>query len=475
METNKVRISNCIATRRLDPIFYRCGISRFGKIFKLTRVGLVVSSMQSGFAAGKENQATAKDGIIQVRPTNIDTEGELIFDKNIYIPADANRPMLMKEDIVFNNTNSQELVGKSAMIRENKSLFFSNHITRIRVNKSMIIPDYLCIILNVYQREKIFFSICTNWNNQSGVNIELLKSVEIPLPPLPTQQKIVDIYNKAKREKQEKEKESQRLLDEIETYLLAQLGIEPPKEQQVELMFKVKASTLIGGRYNPFSYSAKTAMLQELITSSPIKKKRVNEMLVLSSAGDWGTDEDEADVKDFIRCLVIRSTEFDNQYNLNLDSSRVKYRMVKRDKLEKMDLQEGDILVEKSGGSEDQPVGRVALLTSDMLQENTLSYSNFIHKIRLDKAQVNPEYAFYFLRTMYRIGMTESMQSQTNGIRNLSMPSFLKQYLLLPDNQEEITEQINHKYAQARKNQEQAKRIILEAKEQIERIILSKI
>ena len=55
------------------------------------------------------------------------------------------------------------------------------------------------------------------------------------------------------------------------------------------------------------------------------------------------------------------------------------------------------------------------------------------------------------------------------------MPSFLKQYLLLPDNQEEITEQINHKYAQARKNQEQAKRIILEAKEQIERIILSKI
>lgn len=248
METNKVRISNCIATRRLDPIFYRCGISRFGKVFKLTRVGLVVSSMQSGFAAGKENQATAKDGIIQVRPTNIDTEGELIFDKNIYVPADANRPMLMKEDIVFNNTNSQELVGKSAMIRENKSLFFSNHITRIRVNKSMIIPDYLCIILNIYQREKIFFSICTNWNNQSGVNIELLKSVEIPLPPLPTQQKIVDIYNKAKREKQEKEEESQRLLDEIDTYLLAQLGIELPEEQQKKLVCKVSISQLLGNK-----------------------------------------------------------------------------------------------------------------------------------------------------------------------------------------------------------------------------------
>ena len=147
--------------------------------------------------------------------------------------------------------------------------------------------------------------------------------------------------------------------------------------------------------------------------------------------------------------------------------------MVKRDKLEKMDLQEGDILVEKSGGSEDQPVGRVALLTSDVLQESTLGYSNFIHKIRLDKAQVNPEYAFYFLRTMYRIGMTESMQSQTNGIRNLSMSSFLNQHLLLPDNQEGINKQINHKYTQARKNQEQAKRIILEAKKQIERIILS--
>lgn len=81
-----------------------------------------------------------------------------------------------KRTAIFNNTNSQELVGKTAIYKGNIPYKFSNHITRIRVNKEKIIPEFLWLILNIYQQREIFYAICTNWNNQSGVGTELLKS-----------------------------------------------------------------------------------------------------------------------------------------------------------------------------------------------------------------------------------------------------------------------------------------------------------
>jgi len=219
---------------RFDPIFYASDLAKFNtNIFKSVLLKSIVKYFKSGFGAGKQEQTDAKNGIIQIRPTNIDENGFLKYDKNIYLPIDKNSIRIEVDDIIFNNTNSQELVGKTAILKENKELTFSNHITIIRVRKEAILPDYLWIILNMYQRNRIFYSICTNWNNQSGIGLELLKKLKIPLPPLEIQQQIVDLYEKAYTEKQQKEAEAQRLLDSIDNYLLGELGITLPKEEEL--------------------------------------------------------------------------------------------------------------------------------------------------------------------------------------------------------------------------------------------------
>ena len=219
---------------RFDPIFYASDLAKFNtNIFKSVLLKSIVKYFKSGFGAGKQEQTDAENGIIQIRPTNIDENGFLKYDKNIYLPIDKNSIRIEVDDILFNNTNSQELVGKTAILKENKELTFSNHITIIRVRKEAILPDYLWIILNMYQRNRIFYSICTNWNNQSGIGLELLKKLKIPLPPLEIQQQIVDLYEKAYTEKQQKEAEAQRLLDSIDDYLLGELGITLPKEEEL--------------------------------------------------------------------------------------------------------------------------------------------------------------------------------------------------------------------------------------------------
>jgi hypothetical protein len=54
---------------------------------------------------------------------------------------------------------------------------------------------------------------------------------------------------------------------------------------------------------------------------------------------------------------------------LNVDGSRAKYRLINKPKYKVLDIQTNDLLIEKSGGSENQPVGRIAILTKDIYKQ----------------------------------------------------------------------------------------------------------
>ena len=250
---------------RFDPLYYSSDLTKFniGK-YRSDTINSIAINLKTGVGAGKKYQTNDESGIIQIRPTNIDENGFLKYDKNIYIPFNASLDSVEFNDVLFNNTNSQELVGKTAILKESSELFYSNHITKISVDPSKILADYLWIILNIYQKNKIFYSICTNWNNQSGVGLKLLKSLKIPLPPLEIQQQIVDFYQNAYQQKQQKETEAQAILESIDTYLLTELGIAlPEKDNSLQnRIFTTMLSEISGGRLDPKLYDTNTTRLK---------------------------------------------------------------------------------------------------------------------------------------------------------------------------------------------------------------------
>lgn len=224
IESNKI-------TGRLDPLYYSIDIYYFLRKGKYpgSPMGETVKDMKTGFAAGKNEQDLEEEGIIQIRPTNISNkERRLIFTKNVYIKEEQKDKLrdnlLKKSEVLFNNTNSQEMVGKTTLFSLEGDFFCSNHITRLTVNPSKLNPMYLASLLNLYQAKKIFFRICTNWNNQSGVNNELLKTVEIPLPPLSVQNKIADEVKKRMQKAEQLQKEAkeelQKAKEEVEEIIL---------------------------------------------------------------------------------------------------------------------------------------------------------------------------------------------------------------------------------------------------------------
>ena len=249
---------------RLDPLFYGSNFTRFFKHPLSVRLKDVCLMFSSGFGAGKKEQSTKDNGFIQIRPTNIDNDGFLKFEKNVYVPFQKGIPFIKKRTVLFNNTNSQELVGKTALFLDDAQLYTSNHITSIIVNEEKLVADYLWIILNVYQRNNVFYSICTKWNNQSGVGLELLQSIKVPIPPLALQQKIVAFYTSACNRKQRDDNEAQQLIDSIDSYLLEELDVVLPeiKTDLKSRQFIINRSAL-EGRLDPSVYKDGIKLVSE--------------------------------------------------------------------------------------------------------------------------------------------------------------------------------------------------------------------
>ncbi|HED8570900.1 TPA: restriction endonuclease subunit S, partial [Campylobacter upsaliensis] len=202
--------------------------------------------------------------------------------------------------------------------------------------------------------------------------------------------------------------------------------------------------------------------------------KRLEDMIISSISGDWGCDEGQKDNrKEYIKCLVIRSTEFDNNGDINFEKSRAKYRFIEKTKYYEKGIEAGDILIEKSGGSENQPVGRVCFVNNEIVKNHKCYFSNFIQKITLNK-EVSSEYICYYLWLINKIKLTERYQSQTNGIRNLIMKNILNLKIPLPPltEQERIAKEISQRKAQAKALKQEAKELLESAKKEVEHIIL---
>jgi type I restriction enzyme S subunit len=162
-------------------------------------LGRLLESAQSGFASGERDL----DGVIQMRMNNVTTDGNLDWTSFIRVPTSREqlrKYRLIQGDVLFNSTNSPELVGKTAVFEgHSEPVVFSNHFVRLRVNETKVDPRYLARWLTKQWQQRVFENLCTQWVNQAAVRKDDLLSLQVPVPPLPEQQRIASILGRADR------------------------------------------------------------------------------------------------------------------------------------------------------------------------------------------------------------------------------------------------------------------------------------
>jgi type I restriction enzyme S subunit len=127
-------------------------------------------------------------------------------------------------------------------------------------------------------------------------------------------------------------------------------------------------------------------------------------------SGEWGKEGDDV--------FVLRTTNFTNEGKLNLNN--VVKRNIDISKIQKKKLFKGDIIIEKSGGSPKQPVGRVVFFDI----EGDYLCNNFTSILR-PKKEVFPKYLLYVLFSFYNKGVTNKYQNKTTGIINLKLQNYI--------------------------------------------------
>lgn len=147
--------------------------------------------------------------------------------------------------------------------------------------------------------------------------------------------------------------------------------------------------------------------------------KPLRTLITEQFAGDWGDDDGEQAV------AVMRSTNFTNDGQLDLSDVATRY--FPNDKAEQFGLLQGDLLVERSGGGPDQPVGRIGFIECDMPGSTV---SNFVQVLRPDPEKVDASFLGWALFELQRTGIVERVQQQSTQMRNLNWRDY--QRLMLP-------------------------------------------
>lgn len=129
----------------------------------------------------------------------------------------------------------------------------------------------------------------------------------------------------------------------------------------------------------------------------------------------------------FINVAVVRNANFTK--SCTLDMSNIAYIDVEEKQFKSRELQYADIIIEKSGGSEKQPVGRPIFFN---IKENGYSFSNFTATLRVVSSDIIPEYLYKVLLSQYKQGVTKRLQSKTTGLHNLDFKSYLKSVIPVP-------------------------------------------
>lgn len=148
-----------------------------------------------------------------------------------------------------------------------------------------------------------------------------------------------------------------------------------------------------------------------------LRRVKLGSFFTQSVAGEWGSEPTGID-----DVTVYRAADFSKDCKLNVTEGAL--RSVPKSKLSNRKLNRNDILVEKSGGSPTQPVGRAVIYKPES-DEQVATCSNFLQRLVVDE-EYSPEFVYYLMLGLYQDNATLPYQQQTTGIYNLKLEEYLQ-------------------------------------------------
>ena len=167
--------------------------------FRLGTIGDVVKDIHYGTSA----KASEDGRYTYIRMNNITYDGKLDLSdtKRITIPdADAESFIVRQGDILFNRTNSRDLVGKTCVFDQSEPMIIAGYIIRLRMN-GLVLPEYLSQFMNTRYAKKLLLGMAKGAVGQANINAKELQDIAIIIPPIDIQQDFLGLIRQSDKSK----------------------------------------------------------------------------------------------------------------------------------------------------------------------------------------------------------------------------------------------------------------------------------
>lgn len=155
-------------------------------------IGEICSSLKYG-----TSKKSSDDGkVVVLRMGNLQN-GEIDWSNLAYTSdeEDIKKYLLKSGDVLFNRTNSPELVGKTSIYRGEMPAIYAGYLIKLDYEKNIVVGDYLNYYLNSSKAKEYYMQVKTDGVSQSNINAKKIGEFEIPLPTLPEQHEIVRLID----------------------------------------------------------------------------------------------------------------------------------------------------------------------------------------------------------------------------------------------------------------------------------------
>jgi len=208
--------------RKLDTLVKSRFAEMFGdpirnpKGWKVVTIGDIVTEVRYGTS----KPAVEGGKYPYLRMNNLTADGHLDLNDLKYIDIsddEVEKCVVRKGDVLFNRTNSIDLVGKTAVFDLPDDMVIAGYIIRVRLNEK-ILPEVLSQYMNLEALKDILRSMAKGAVNQANINAQELQSIRIYVPDIELQKQFVEMkdqVDKSKSKIQKSLEETQLLFDSL--------------------------------------------------------------------------------------------------------------------------------------------------------------------------------------------------------------------------------------------------------------------
>lgn len=175
-----------------------------------------LNDVSHSFQYGTSKKSEKQGKCIVVRMGNLQ-QGKIDWNDLVYTndEEDIQKYRLKSGDVLFNRTNSADLVGKTSIFESDRLAIFAGYLIRINYRKELLSGRFLNYLLNSMKAKEYCMAVKSDAVNQSNINAKKLAAFTFDLPGLDEQEEIVRILDSI-FEKEDKSKELIDMLDKIE-------------------------------------------------------------------------------------------------------------------------------------------------------------------------------------------------------------------------------------------------------------------